>query len=370
MFEDLFSSPEKERYQRHFQLPEVGTAGQAKLKSARTLIIGAGGLGSPVSLYLAAAGVGTLGLMDFDRISLSNLQRQILYAQNDCGQPKVDIAAQKLRALNPHITIHTHKLPLDTDSAIFIQDYDLVIDACDNVRTRYLLNDACVKFQTPWIYGSLYRFEGQFSFFNPSEENGPCYRCLYPEMPPPEAVPTCNDGGVLGVLPGLVGTQQALQALKYILDLGHVPLGEVHHIDALDNRTTVLKLPRNPQCLTCSLAPETLNLERPEYLSVSRRHNRPPEALHPWLNAPEVLWIDVRSAKERAAQHLPSIHIPLDMLKEQLPHLPQDKKLVVYCHSGRRGQDALSDLLQSGFKSVYNLQGGIEAWKKFFPLKE
>lgn len=371
------SHDEVTRYSRHLILPEVGVDGQRRLKAARVLCVGAGGLGSPASLYLAAAGVGTIGLVDFDVVDVSNLQRQILYSTDEVGQPKLAAAAKRLTGLNPEIRVVRHDTPLTSANAIeIVSQYDLVIDGADNFQTRYLVNDTCVLTRRPNVYGSIFRFDGQASVF--AVEGGPCYRCLYPEPPPPGLVPSCAEGGVLGVLPGLVGTIQATEAIKMILESGESLVGRLLLIDALAMQFRTMKLRRDPACPICGDHPTIRALiDYDQFCGVHPRTaspaGLPPELetsvteLHARLVRGDRVWIlDVREPNEFAICRIPgSTLIPLGQLEQRLGELPHDEgrpDLIVHCKSGVRSAKAVKLLRSHGFERVQNLKGGILAW--------
>jgi sulfur-carrier protein adenylyltransferase/sulfurtransferase len=365
------SPDEVRRYSRHLLLPEVGVEGQQAIKAARVLCIGAGGLGSPVAMYLAAAGVGTLGLVDYDEVDYSNLQRQLLYTTRDVGRPKVESAAERLRALNPGVRVDTHQVALSSANALeLLSRYDLVVDGTDNFPTRYLVNDAAVLTRRPYVYGSIFRFEGQASVF--AAPQGPCYRCLYPEPPPPGLVPSCAEGGVLGVLPGIIGTIQAAEALKLILRAGETLVGRLLILDALRMRFREVRLSRDPECPVCGDSPTIRELQDYEQfcgLSQDASHGAidfdilPEElkaALESGREAPVLL--DVREPMEYQINRLPgSVLIPLGELPESLGELDGTRDLVVYCHHGIRSVRAVELLRGAGFRAR-NLKGGITAW--------
>lgn len=349
------------RYARQLSLPEVGEAGQRKLAAAKILLIGAGGLGSPAALYLAGAGVGTLGLIDPDTVSLSNLQRQILYASSEAGQPKVERAAARLSALNGEITVRTWAASLNPDNArAILADFDLILDGSDNLSTRYLLSDACVQLGKPLIHGSVYRFEGQVASFVPG---GPCYRCLYPEMPPPGSLPSCAEAGVLGVLPGLVGLLQASEALRLILDWGPGLSGKLLLLDLKSMDFQTLGLPKLPNCPACGAQPTITTLEPeayPEIACPTDEIGRAEAAAK--LRTGELTALDVRTDAEHAQGALPGLHIPLAELAQGLNTLNPDIPLLVYCEKGQRSARAVSLLRQHGFTRARSLRGGYAAW--------
>lgn len=347
----------------------MGAAGQKRLKAAKVLCVGAGGLGSPACLYLAAAGVGTLGLVDFDTVDASNLQRQILYAASDVGRPKVDAAQERLKAFNPHIDVRVHQGPLSAANALALfSQYDVVVDGTDNFATRYLINDACVLLGKPNVHASVFRFEGQLSVFG--AKDGPCYRCLYPQAPPPGLVPACGEAGVLGVLPGVMGTLQATETLKLILRLGEPLSGRLLLFDALDMRFSELKVRRDDGCAVCGKNPSVRALVDYEaFCGVGFARG---EAV-PSLTALELLsmrqrgephqLVDVRERGEREVNVLEnSLSIPLGALSTRYTELSMQTPIVVYCNVGQRSAEAVRLLATLGFTRVYNLEGGIAAW--------
>lgn len=368
------TSEELSRYSRHLILPEVGVEGQRKLKAARVLCIGAGGLGSPLALYLAAAGVGTLGLVDFDVVDASNLQRQVLHSTRDVGRKKLDSAAEKLTALNPALHVVKHEMMLSSANALEIfAGYDIVADGTDNFPTRYLVNDACVLTGKPNAYGSIFRFEGQASVF--ALPDGPCYRCLYPEPPPPGMVPSCAEGGVLGILPGLVGVIQAAETIKLILGAGESLRGRLLLVDALTMRFRELKLRKNPDCPVCGQHPTVTHLIdyqefcgiRPPAPQESALNNGIPQItakeLKQRLDAGEdLVVIDVREPWEYQIANLGARLIPLNDVPQRLHEIERDREIVVHCKMGGRSQRAAEFLAQSGYSNVKNLAGGITAW--------
>jgi sulfur-carrier protein adenylyltransferase/sulfurtransferase len=372
------SNDEIARYSRHLLLPEVGLEGQQKLKAAKVLCVGTGGLGSPLALYLAAAGIGTLGLVDFDVVDESNLQRQIIHSTKDVGRPKIDSAAEKLKALNPHMTIVKHETMLTSANALeIIRDYDIVADGTDNFPTRYLVNDACVLTGKPNAYGSIFRFEGQASVFATKE--GPCYRCLYPEPPPPGLVPSCAEGGVLGILPGLVGVIQATEVIKLILGKGEPLIGRLLLVDSLNMHFRELKLRKNPDCPVCGKNPTVTKLidynqfcgitPEPKAESVTGPtvqngiSQMTPVELKRRLDAGDDLFVlDVREPHEYQIANLGAKLIPLGELPNRLGELDPNREIVVHCKSGGRSQKASELLAQNGFKKLHNLAGGINGW--------
>jgi molybdopterin/thiamine biosynthesis adenylyltransferase/rhodanese-related sulfurtransferase len=359
------------RYSRHLIMPEVGMEGQLKLKAARVLCIGTGGLGSPLALYLAAAGVGTLGLVDFDVVDYTNLQRQILHFTADVGRKKLDSAADKLRAINPFINLRTFDTFLNSENAMdLFSQFDIIADGTDNFPTRYLVNDACVLSGKPNVYGSIFRFEGQASVFATKE--GPCYRCLYPEPPPPGLVPSCAEGGVLGILPGLVGVIQATEVIKLILGAGDPLIGRLLLIDALGMKFRELKLRKNPDCPACGTHPTVTKLiDYEEFCGVRGEEKTVTtgvpeiqvEDLKKRLDAKDdVFVLDVREPHEYQICNLGGYLIPLNDLPKRVNELDSSREIVVHCKMGGRSAKAVEFLQQAGFAKVKNLAGGITAW--------
>ena len=362
------------RYSRHLILPEVGMEGQQKLKAARVLCVGTGGLGSPLALYLTAAGIGTLGLVDFDVVDASNLQRQIIHSTKDIGRKKIDSAEEKLSALNPAIKIVKHETMLTSANALdILKDYDIVADGTDNFPTRYLVNDACVLLGKPNVYGSIFRFEGQASVF--ATEAGPCYRCLYPEPPPPGLVPSCAEGGVLGILPGLVGVIQATEVIKIILGKGESLVGRLLLVDALNMRFRELKLRKNPECPVCGTNPTVtalIDYEHfcgivPETPQEKNLKNGIPQLTVKELKArrdagEDIFLLDVREPYEVQIAQIGGKVIPQNDVPQRLAEIPRDREIVVHCRSGARSQRIAEFLKQSGYQNIVNLAGGILAW--------
>ncbi|HZZ37941.1 MAG TPA: molybdopterin-synthase adenylyltransferase MoeB [Acidobacteriaceae bacterium] len=367
------SSEEMARYSRHLILPEVGMEGQQKLKAAKVLCIGTGGLGSPLAFYLAAAGIGTLGLVDFDVVDASNLQRQIIHSTKDVGRPKLDSAAEKLHALNPFLNIVKHETMLTSKNALeIIRQYDVVADGTDNFPTRYLVNDACVLTGKPNAYGSIFRFEGQASVF--ATQDGPCYRCLYPEPPPPGLVPSCAEGGVLGILPGLVGVIQATEVIKLILGKGEPLVGRLLLVNSLDMRFRELKLRKNPDCPVCGAHPTVTELiDYQQFCGIVPEQKAPPmqngvpqmtvKELKQRLDQGEKVFVlDVREPWEYQVANIGGHLIPLNDLPKRVAELNPDQEIVVQCKSGGRSQRAAEFLARNGFEKIHNLAGGILAW--------
>ncbi len=363
-----FSSSEFARYSRHLIMPEVGLEGQSKLKSASVLIIGAGGLGTPSATYLAAAGVGRIGIVDFDVIEKSNLHRQVLYTEQDIGKGKADIARERLLEINPNIKVEVHKVRLDSSNALEILGaYDVIMDGTDNFPTRYLVNDACVLLGKPNVYASIFRFEGQASVFYARE--GPCYRCLYPEPPPPGLVPSCAEGGVLGVLPGIMGSIQAAEAIDIILGKGRPLVGRLMLFDALDMTFKELKLRKDPNCSICGPNPTVTKLIDYEAFcgveeELGAEFEVTPKELKKEIDGGrDVVLLDVREPFEYEIAHLNNAKlIPLAQLAAHVNELDTARPIVVYCHMGSRSAQAVRFLNGLGFKKAKNLKGGIKAW--------
>jgi molybdopterin/thiamine biosynthesis adenylyltransferase/rhodanese-related sulfurtransferase len=366
------SNEEVLRYSRHLIMPEVGMEGQLKLKQAKVMCIGTGGLGAPLGLYLAAAGVGRIGLIDFDAVDFTNLQRQVLFGTSDVGRPKITAAADRLRNLNPEIQIDTFEAHLTSDNALdILKDYDIIVDGTDNFPTRYLVNDACVLLGKPNVYGSIFRFEGQVTVFG--YPGGPCYRCLYPEPPPPGLVPSCAEGGVLGVLPGIVGTIQACETLKLIIGKGEPLIGRLLLFDALGMKFRELKLRKNPECPVCGERRTITKLidyaefcgirgeEAP--ITVTNIPEITPRELKERLDRGDDLFIlDVRETHEYQICNLNGHLIPLGELSRRVHELDSSREIVAHCRSGKRSADAVDFLRKAGFRKIWNLKGGILAW--------
>jgi adenylyltransferase/sulfurtransferase len=369
--EAVLSNDEILRYSRHLIMPEVGMDGQQKLKAAKVLCIGAGGLGSPLALYLTAAGVGTLGLVDFDVVDYTNLQRQILHTTNDVGRKKLDSAGEKLKAINPFLNLRTFETRLTSANALeLFREFDIVADGTDNFPTRYLVNDACVLTGKPNVYGSIFRFEGQASVF--ATEDGPCYRCLYPEPPPPGLVPSCAEGGVLGILPGLVGVIQATETIKLILGQGDSLVGRLLLVDALGMKFRELKLRKNPDCPVCGKNPTITQLIDYEEFCGIRGQEEPAgndvptisvEELKKKLDAKaDIFILDVREPHEYQICNLQGYLIPVGDLPKRVNELDSSREIIAHCKMGGRSAKAVNFLRRSGFKKVYNLTGGINEW--------
>jgi len=363
------------RYSRHLIIPEVGMEGQQKLKAAKVLLVGAGGLGAPLGLYLAAAGIGKIGIVDFDVVDFTNLQRQVIHSTADVGRKKLDSAAEKMQGINPHLKIVKHETALSSENALdILKDYDLVVDGTDNFPTRYLVNDACVLLHKPNVYGSIFRFEGQATVF--AYEGGPCYRCLYPEPPPPGLVPSCAEGGVLGILPGTIGLIQATEAVKLILGIGEPLVGRLLLFDALGMRFRELKLRKNPECPVCGQHPAITRLI--DYHQFCGVPNPSAPAQETSVDESEIdvtevkakldrgdnfLLIDVREPHEYKICNIPAAKlIPLGEVPRRLHELDKDADIVVHCKMGGRSAKACGILRQAGFQHVRNMKGGILAW--------
>lgn len=388
---DSLSSSELTRYSRHLLLEEVGKDGQLRLKQSRALVIGMGGLGSPISLYLAAAGVGTIGIVDFDAVELSNLQRQILHSTENVGKKKTQSAKARLLEVNPEVNVVVHEEHIAVENALkLIADYDVVIDGTDNFQTRYLVNDACVLGKKPLVYGSIFRFEGQATVFYPP--TGPCYRCIYPDPPESGAVPNCAEGGVLGVLAGVIGSIQAAEAIKLLLGKGQTLMGRLLLYDALEANFDTLNLKRNDKCPLCGKQPKIKTLEETNFVCATEASSKmetgdmaKPEVtnkkqtLSDEDNFPTAITatelselikagkspylLDVRSIEETMICNLANSHlIPLPELEFRLKELDKEEDIVVYCHAGVRSHHAASVMRRNGFKKVRNLTGGITAW--------
>ncbi len=367
------STEEQLRYARHISIPDVGKAGQLRLKSARVLCIGTGGLGSPAALYLTAAGVGTLGLVDFDIVDATNLQRQILHGTDDIGRPKIDSAIDTLSQINPEVSIERYDTAFTSDNAMQIaESYDLILDGTDNFATRYLSNDVAALLKIPNVYGSIFRFEGQCSVFAP-HLGGPCYRCLFPEPPEPGMVPNCAEGGVLGVLPGIIGSLQCLEAIKLLLGIGDPLIGRLVHFDTLRFRLREFKLRRDPECPLCGENPtitELIDYEEFCGMNKSKAEDEIPtvtvEALRDRMSdsTPFTL-LDVREPSEVELCQLDrSVNVPLGELPDRTDELDRDSEILVHCKLGGRSANAVKLLIDKGFTNVKNVEGGIDAWSQ------
>jgi sulfur-carrier protein adenylyltransferase/sulfurtransferase len=370
------SVDEIRRYSRHLIIPDVGVAGQKRLKNAKVLVVGAGGLGSPALMYLAAAGVGTLGIVEFDTVDESNLQRQIIHGQSDIGRPKAESARDSIREINPYVTVNIHGEPLTRDNAMEIfADYDLIIDGTDNFATRYLVNDAAVLLGKPYVWGSIYRFDGQASVF--WSEHGPCYRCLYPEPPPPGMVPSCAEGGVLGVLCASIGSIQVTEAIKLLTGIGEPLVGRLMVYDALEMNYRTVKVRKDPNCAVCGEHPTvtelidyddfcgTVSAEAAEAVTGS---TITVGELRDWQDAGKPIdLIDVREPAEWEIVRIPGARlVPKGEILSgaALAGLPQDRQIVLYCKTGVRSAEALAALKAAGFKDAVHVQGGVSSWVK------
>lgn len=364
---DNLSSAELRRYARHLSIPEFGTEGQLRLKAARVLCIGAGGLGSPVAMHLAAAGVGVIGLVDADVVEESNLQRQLLHGTKDLGRSKIESARDRLRDINPHVEIIGHGIRFAAENAMGIaRGYDLVIDGTDNFPTRYLSNDVCVFLKKPNVYGSILRFEGQCSVFAP-HLGGPCYRCLSPQPPAPGLVPSCAEGGVLGVMPGIIGTMQAAEAIKLIAGIGAPLIGRLLHLDALTMKIRTFNVDRDPECPVCGNAPTITGPVDYEGFCGMREKPAPAMTVHELKRKLEggddFLLLDVREPFEHSISRIEGARlIPISQLESRIGELPRGKVIAVHCKSGERSARAVALLLRLGFDEAVNVTGGIAAW--------
>ena len=371
--EPALSKQEVLRYSRHLIMPEVGMEGQLKLKRAKVLMIGSGGLGAPLGLYLAAAGVGRLGIVDFDTVDFTNLQRQVTFGTNDVGRKKLEAARERLSNLNLEIQIDTFETRLTSDNALdILRDYDIVVDGTDNFPTRYLVNDACVLLGKPNVYGSIFRFEGQASIFG--YPGGPCYRCLYPEPPPPGLVPSCAEGGVLGVLPGIIGCIQAMETIKLIVGKGEPLVGRLLLFDALGMRFRELKLRKNPECPVCGEHPTVTKLidyaefcgirgeEAPAQISAAVPEITPKQLKQRLDRGDDLYILDVREPHEYQICNLNGHLIPLGELPKRVSELDSSREIVAHCRSGKRSAEAVEVLTKAGFRKIWNLKGGILAW--------
>ena len=368
------SNEEIARYSRHLIMPEVALDGQKKLKQARVLTIGAGGLGAPLAMYLAAAGVGTLGIVDFDVVDESNLQRQIIHGTSDIGRPKMESARDRINDINPNVHVEAYEEALSSENALEIfKDFDVIVDGTDNFPTRYLVNDACVLTGKPNVYGSIFRFEGQASVFWAKE--GPCYRCLYPEPPPPGLVPSCAEGGVLGILPGAIGTIQATETVKLILGIGEPLVGRLLLYDALGMSFREMKLRKDPSCPVCGENPSVTELiDYQEFCGIPQANaqataDEVPEITVQELkkrldNGENLSVLDVREPHEYEVANIGARLIPLNELPERLAELDRDVPLAVHCKTGGRSARAVKLLQETGFQNAFNVEGGITAWSE------
>jgi sulfur-carrier protein adenylyltransferase/sulfurtransferase len=368
------SNEEIARYSRHLIMPEVALDGQKKLKQARVLTIGAGGLGAPLAMYLAAAGVGTLGVVDFDVVDESNLQRQIIHGTSDIGRPKMESARDRINDINPNVRVEAYEEALSSENALEIfKDFDVIVDGTDNFPTRYLVNDACVLTGKPNVYGSIFRFEGQASVF--WAEEGPCYRCLYPEPPPPGLVPSCAEGGVLGILPGAIGTIQATETVKLILGIGEPLIGRLLLYDALGMSFREMKLRKDPNCPVCGENPSVTELiDYQEFCGILQADvqataDEVPEITVQELkerldNGERLSVLDVREPHEYEVANIGARLIPLNELPERLVELDRDTPVAVHCKTGGRSARAVKLLQEAGFQNAFNVEGGITAWSK------
>lgn len=366
-----FSADELQRYSRHLRIPEVGLAGQARLRGGSVLLIGCGGLGSPAALYLAAAGVGRIGIVDPDVVELSNLQRQVVHGESWVGRPKLESAAERLREVNPWVVVEGHRERFTAANALRIAGgYDVLVDGSDNFPTRFLTNDTAFFLQKPLVYGAIQRFDGQLAVFAP-HLGGPCYRCMLPVMPPAGAVPSCSEAGVLGVLPGIIGSLQAMEAIKLLLGIGVVPLGQLVVYDALRTRFRSVRIAPDPGCRLCGVAREIAGVENAETLASTSCGSDFPtmksietSELRRLLDGPfEGLLIDVREPDEHAVASIPGARlIPLATLPEEVASLPRDCDIYVHCKMGGRSARAVKFLEEQGFTRVFNVAGGIESW--------
>jgi sulfur-carrier protein adenylyltransferase/sulfurtransferase len=364
------------RYSRHLMIPEVGLAGQCKLKAASVLLVGTGGLGSPVALYLAAAGIGHIGLVDYDVVDCSNLQRQVIHSTAQIGKLKVESARQRMLDLNPNIQVDAYNEIFSSENAERIaNDYDILVDGTDNFPTRYLINDLCVLTARPYVYGSIFRFEGQVSVFDP--RTGPCYRCLFPEPPPPGLVPSCSVAGVFGVLPGTIGTIQATETIKLILGIGTSLVGKLLLYDALDTSLQTISVRKNPACKICGPHPQITHLiDYEDFCGVpandhaglhtnSATEISPSELAERLQKGEAIRLIDLRDPVETQISSLPGAEsIPFHLLPEQMGRLDPNQEIVVFCHIGLLSTYAVRILQEAGFQNVKNLRGGINAWAR------
>jgi adenylyltransferase/sulfurtransferase len=368
------SNEEIARYSRHLIMPEVALNGQKKLKAAKVLTVGTGGLGSPLALYLAAAGVGTIGIVDFDVVDESNLQRQIIHGTSDVGRPKVESAHDKIKDINPNVEVRVHEEALASENALEIfRDYDVIVDGTDNFPTRYLVNDACVLLGKPNVYGSIFRFEGQASVF--WAEAGPCYRCLYPAPPPPGLVPSCAEGGVLGILPGAIGVVQATETVKLILGIGEPLVGRLMLYDALGMSFREMKLRKDPNCPICGENPTVTELiDYEEFCGTPQANAAEEKNGVPEITVQELKRkmdsggglnvLDVREPHEYEVANIGAKLVPLGELPQRLAELGRDENFAIHCKTGGRSAKAVKLLHDAGFQHVYNVKGGITAWSE------
>jgi molybdopterin/thiamine biosynthesis adenylyltransferase/rhodanese-related sulfurtransferase len=371
------SQDEINRYSRHLILPEIGMEGQKKLKASKVLLVGTGGLGSPLALYLSAAGVGTLGIVDFDKVDHSNLHRQVIHFTPDVGKSKVQSAKEKINLINPEVHVNLHETALSSDNAIdILKNYDMVIDGTDNFPTRYLVNDACIFLNKINVYGSIFRFEGQVTVFG--EKDGPCYRCVYPEPPDPGLVPSCAEGGVIGVLPGIIGLLQANEAIKTLLGLGTNLKGRLLYFDALKMKFRELKLRKNPSCPVCGENPTIKELiDYQEFCGIPNKKELEESIMDPdikeisvndlklRINEKSIDLIDVREANEYEIVSIKEAKlIPLSKLESDFENIPKDREVAIHCKMGGRSRQAINFLINKGYDAskLYNVEGGIIAW--------
>ncbi|MFO7448083.1 MAG: molybdopterin-synthase adenylyltransferase MoeB [Ignavibacteriaceae bacterium] len=364
----MLSNTEILRYSRHLLLPEIGIDGQELIKNSKVLIVGAGGTGSAAAMYLASSGVGEIGLIDFDRVDLSNLQRQIIHSTNDVGRKKVESAHDTITGLNPDIEVKTYDVRLSNSNAIdILSEYDIIADCSDNFPANYLINDASVLLGKPDVYGSVFRFEGKVTVFDSGR--GPCYRCLYEVPPPPEMIPNCEEGGVLSILPGIIGTLQALEIIKLIIKKGELLTGRVLLFDALQMKFNEIKLEKNPDCIICGENPVIHELIDYDQFCGSEKHEikesdeiTPDELKQKTNNSENIFILDIRNQQEYKIVNIGGYCIPLDQLTKRLSELDPSREIVVCCKTGRRSKIAVKLLKEKGFNNVKNLKGGIIAW--------
>ncbi|MGJ8634794.1 MAG: molybdopterin-synthase adenylyltransferase MoeB [Luteolibacter sp.] len=370
----MLGDDEKARYSRHLLIPEIGVEGQERLKGASVLLIGTGGLGCPAALYLAAAGVGRLGLVDEDTVDVSNLHRQVLHSDEFVGRPKLDSAAARLREVNPHVELELHPVRFTPENAVgIVEKYDVVVDGSDNFPTRFLANDAAFFLKKPLVYGAIHRFDGQVTVFAP-HLGGPCYRCLVPEAPGPGAVPNCAEAGVLGVLPGIIGSLQAMEAIKLVLGIGEAPLGRILIYDALRTSFRTMKLPHDAACRLCGENPTILSVSNPETNADASCEMTDPnmqtitvEELKAKLDSGDLnaLLIDVREKDEYDVVNIPQAKlVPLQSIPTYAPNLPKDTQIIIHCKAGGRSARACEYLSSIGYDNVVNVEGGMDAFQK------